>query len=99
MKISGKKPGVEANRSVTQTRADTKAEGSGRADKARAGDTVFISPRARELYSIKSMVDGAPDVRSEMVIRLKTAIENGDYVVDGEKIAEKMIERALKDII
>ncbi|MFQ5465476.1 MAG: flagellar biosynthesis anti-sigma factor FlgM [Thermodesulfobacteriota bacterium] len=99
MKIRGKKPGVEANRGVSGPHADFKAESTGGAANTRPGDTVFISPRARKLYSIKSMVDCAPDVRSEMVIRLKTAIENGDYIVDCEKIAAKMIEGALKDMV
>jgi len=99
MKIRGKKPGVEANRGVSGARTDFKAESAGGTAGTRPGDTVFISPRARELYSIKSMVDCTPDVRAEMVIRLKTAIENGDYIVDCEKIAAKMIERALKDML
>lgn len=99
MKIRGKKPGVEANKYVSKQRGTTPASKSVGVHKASEADNVNISPKAKELNRIKSMVQSVPEVRGKRVIRLKTDIANGDYNIDAEKVAEKMIERALKDTI
>jgi len=101
MKISGKKPGINTTNSVGRPgdfSGVRKPEGQDKPS-AGKGDNVNLSSRAKEFNKLKGMADSAPDVRSDMVVRLKTQIENGDYSVDAGKVAEKMIERALRDII
>ena len=81
---------------------------SGNADKAKraedsddataaANESVDISSKARELGRIKKMLESVPDVRGEMVVKLKNDIQEGNYKVETGKVAEKMIERALKN--
>jgi len=47
----------------------------------------------------KSLLDSVPDVRTEKVGRLKSDIERGNYHVDAGKVAERMIERAVRDAL
>lgn len=101
MKIGGKKPGITSTGNVGRPGDFSGVKKQEPQDKPSAGqgDNVNISSRAKELNKLKGMADSTPDVRSDMVVRLKTQIENGDYSVDAGKVAEKMIERALRDII
>ncbi|HBG46145.1 MAG TPA: flagellar biosynthesis anti-sigma factor FlgM [Deltaproteobacteria bacterium] len=101
MKIGGKKPGgVGTDNFVKKT-----GEGGGNVKKNDApggnpsGDSVDISSKARELNKAKALLDSVPDVRVEKVEKLKNDVENGDYEVDAGKVAEKMIERAVRDAL
>lgn len=98
MKIGGKK-GVGSSGYVKNA-AENKQSGQGgqaNASGAKQGgeDSVALSPKAMQLNRSKALLDNVPEIRGEMVVRLKTDIESGDYNVDAGKVAEKMIERAL----
>lgn len=99
MKIEGKKPGsVGTDNYIKKSGAASqgkKAEGAP-TDK---GDRVDISEKAREFSSVKGRLDSVPDVRGEMVVRFKSDIESGRYSVDADKVAEKIIEKALQNAI
>lgn len=100
MKIGGKKPGVGSANYVKKGGNPGGAKQSGGAGKASSsGDNVEFSSRALDLTRATGMLDTVPDVRGEMVVRLKTDIERGDYNVDAGKVAEKMIERALRNAL
>jgi len=99
MKIGGKKE-VSADTCIKKANQNEqlKKPGTGAAPGARTGgDCVALSPRAMELNKAKSLLDNVPEVRGEMVVRLKADIDSGDYSVNAGKVAEKMIERALID--
>ncbi|MBI5587079.1 MAG: flagellar biosynthesis anti-sigma factor FlgM [Deltaproteobacteria bacterium] len=100
MKIGGKKPGVGTDNYVKKAGVPAGAGKPGSAGKsASRGDNVDISSKAQELRRANGLLDTVPDVRGEMVVRLKTDIERGDYSVDAGKVAEKMIERALRNAL
>lgn len=63
------------------------------------GDKKDISAKAKDLNAIAELLDAVPEIRAEMVIRLKTEIEKGNYDVDAEKVAEGMVERALQTML
>lgn len=100
MKIGGKKPGVGTENLINKA-----GGGNGQAKKPEAknqissGDNVNISSKAKDLGRIKQMLGSVPDVRGEMVVKLKTDIESGHYHVDSEKVAERMIQRAVQDAV
>lgn len=101
MKIGGKKPGsVGTDNFVKKT-----GEGGGNVRKNDApggqstGDSVDISTKARELNRAKGLLESVPDIRTEKVVKLKTEVELGSYEVDAGKVAEKMIERAVRDAL
>lgn len=100
MKVGGKKPGVSSDTYVKKGGAGAEhAKQAEAGRKASGGDNVDISTRAKALTGAKKMLDDIPDVRGELVVRLKTDIEGGGYNVDSGKVAEKMIERAVRDAV
>ncbi|MFQ5736255.1 MAG: flagellar biosynthesis anti-sigma factor FlgM [Thermodesulfobacteriota bacterium] len=101
MKIGGKKgPGTDNFIKKTNGNGQlNRPGGSPAGPSGQGGDSVALSPKAKELNRAKSLLAEVPEVRGEMVVKLKTDIERGNYEVDAGKVAEKMIERALIDTI
>ena len=62
-------------------------------------DKVTLSSTARDIHQAEKALEKLPDVREEKVRELKDRIEAGKYDVNGEKIAEKMLNESLLDII
>jgi len=58
-------------------------------------DEVVLSPEARRIQEVKDLIDSLPDIREEKVAGIRAQIEAGEYQIDGEKIASKMIEESL----
>lgn len=56
-------------------------------------------PTAEEVARFTEAVKAAPDVREDVVMKLKERIEKGDYKVSGEEIAEMMVRRMQADQI
>jgi flagellar biosynthesis anti-sigma factor FlgM len=59
---------------------------------ASATEKVDLSSRAKEIHRIKQLLDQIPDVREAKVQELKSRIDSGNYRVNADKIAEKMID-------
>ena len=58
-----------------------------------ASTRVELSPRARELAAARRAADAAPDVRADVVANARQRIANGQYQVDPEQIARRLIDR------
>ena len=56
-------------------------------------------PRLEYARKIKEVLKETPEIRAEKVETLKKAIWAGTYEIESEKIAEKMINESLLDII
>jgi negative regulator of flagellin synthesis FlgM len=101
MKIGGRKPGVGREGAVKSAKknSDDKAASIGEthAGVDAGDDNVELSTKAQTMKRLNSLIDSTPDIREAMVIRLRTDIENGSYSVNVEKVAERMLERAIKD--
>lgn len=67
--------------------------------KAASGDRVEFSARSREMQKIYEALQTTPDIRSEKVAEIKKRIEEGQYRVDSETLAEKIIKESLLDLI
>ena len=48
---------------------------------------------------ILQIIQDTPDVRQDKVAKLRKQIEQGRYKVDAERVAERMLEEGLKDIL
>jgi len=57
------------------------------------------SPRLKYLREIKKVLQETPDIRVEKVTMLKKAVWAGTYWVESGKIAEKMVNESLLDLI
>ena len=100
MKIRGKKPGgLPPSSKVSRQGAGVKGKKASGEEKLDAADSVDISGKARDLNKVKLLLDAIPEVRGEMVVKIKTDLELGRYYVNVGKVAEKMIERALSDAL
>ncbi len=99
MKIGGKGK-IEATSYVKKAQKSDSRNSKASAHKGGGeGDKKDISAKAKDLNAIAELLDAVPEIRSELVIRLKTEIEKGNYDVDAEKVAEGMIERALEHML
>ena len=56
-------------------------------------DTVSFSSIGKDIQVAKQAVSAAPDVREDVVARLKDAIKNGTYDVSGEAFADKLLAK------
>ena len=53
---------------------------------------VKLSERAQEMKKIKEAVHNTPDVDEAKVAKFKSMLAKGEYKVDAEKVADKMVE-------
>jgi negative regulator of flagellin synthesis FlgM len=60
-------------------------------NKKTKSDQVSISNEAKEIQNIKETLENKPEIRQEKVDQIKNQIQNGNYQVDSQKIAEKII--------
>ena len=51
------------------------------------------------MNKIKSQINAEPEVRADKVAELKDKIKSGEYKVDSERLAKKMLEDALQEDI
>ncbi len=89
---------VDEARTTSKVSADTATpDASSAATSTR--DTVNLTSDAKLLERLDKSLATLPAVDAERVAEIKTAIENGDYHVDADAIAEAMIrlDRSLGD--
>ena len=60
-------------------------------------DKVDLSSQSKEMNKISEVLAAAPDVRAEKVDALKKQVESGQYQVNSDAVAEKMIKEFLFD--
>ena len=61
-------------------------------------DKVDLSAQSKEMNKIRDVLKATPDVRTEKVEALKKQVESGQYVVNSNSVAEKMIKEFLFDM-
>ncbi|NWN90679.1 flagellar biosynthesis anti-sigma factor FlgM [Marinobacter adhaerens] len=62
-----------------------------RAEKSQ-GDKVNLSSQARNLKQLEEKLGSYPEVDDNRVAEIRSALENGTYKVDAEKLAQKMLD-------
>lgn len=88
--------GVNSNLSSSAARNNktNNAAPSGEASSTNASgskDKVSLSAEAQLLGKVKDIVAALPDVDLARVEKFKSAIANGEYQVDNEKLAENIL--------
>lgn len=77
---------------ATSTASTDKAPTGGSAGRpASAGDTVQLTSGAQLLERLEKSLESLPAVDSQRVSEVKSAIENGNYEIDAEAIADAML--------
>lgn len=72
----------DAKKSDTTASSNTNTSGS---------DKVSLTKTAARLKDIEQKLSGQPPVDTQRVNEMKTALANGSYNVDAEKVADKMM--------
>lgn len=58
----------------------------------RGGDTVQLSNEAQTLRNVERSLADTPDVDSARVANLRQEIESGNFQVNAERVAEKILD-------
>ncbi|MFZ5611288.1 MAG: flagellar biosynthesis anti-sigma factor FlgM [Bacillota bacterium] len=95
MKISGFKPAGEVLKAYDRNQADKKSK-LNKADWP-AGDSVQLSGEARFKKEIEAALKNLPEVREDLVNRIKKDIQAGTYKPDTDKIADGILQERLLD--
>ncbi|MGQ0658606.1 MAG: flagellar biosynthesis anti-sigma factor FlgM [Chromatiales bacterium] len=70
---------------------DTQAVNAAPAAGAVSSDNVHLTQGAAELQALEKAVSEAPDFDVERVNRIRQAIAEGTYQIDGQKLAESLL--------
>ncbi len=89
---------INANRAQINSNQSNaaKAKNEARIDsspdnKAAQGDRVTLTSTASRLKDLEQQLNESSAVDSERVARVQSAISNGEYKVDADRIADKML--------
>jgi len=94
MKIESGNPPVNADPRVAQ-QVQQNAEAVKSETQVQDAAKVTISESAATLKAIQEEVENLPEVRSEVVERIRSEIEAGTYARPADKVAEKMLVDSL----
>ncbi len=82
---------IDESRPAERTSVERPAtEGAARRPEA-AADTVSLTSSAQLLERLEKSLEALPAVDSQRVDEIRTAIENGDYEIDSQAIADAML--------
>ncbi|MDJ0911175.1 MAG: flagellar biosynthesis anti-sigma factor FlgM [Woeseiaceae bacterium] len=84
---------IDESRPAERTSAKSPAAESAaaRPEAAAAADTVSLTSGAQLLERLEKSLEALPAVDSQRVDEIRTAIENGDYEIDPQAIADAML--------
>lgn len=60
-------------------------------NKGKTGDSMNISRQAKQIRNLEKKLADIPDIRTEKVEELKTAIASGEYNVDSKTLARDIL--------
>jgi negative regulator of flagellin synthesis FlgM len=73
-------------KSRNEAKQDSPSEGA-----AAQGDRVTLTNAASRLQNIEQQLNNASSVDNARVAEVQSAISNGDYKVDADRVADKML--------
>ncbi|MBW0146062.1 flagellar biosynthesis anti-sigma factor FlgM [Marinobacter arenosus] len=56
------------------------------------GDNVSLSSQAKDLKQLEQKLGDYPEMDDDRIAEIRSALENGTYKIDAEKLAQKMLE-------
>lgn len=59
---------------------------------ATRGENVSLSSQAKDLKQLEQKLNSYPETNDERIAQIKSALADGSYKVDAEKLAQKMLE-------
>jgi negative regulator of flagellin synthesis FlgM len=88
---------------INETMDKTRTENRGNQPVEKAQDTsrddkVSLSQVSKDLQTAKTAVAASPDVREDKVSAIRKAVEQGQYHVDADKVAESFIGSIISEM-
>jgi len=97
MKIEGNRPNLE---SVAAQRADRVTVGRGKQTPGpgmtQGADRVQVSESATLAASARRVADETPDIRHDLVEKMRAKLAAGEIGTDAERLADRMIDHMLE---
>ncbi len=97
MKIEGNRPNLE---SVAAQRADRVTIGRGKqtpgAEASQDIDRVQVSDSATLAATVRRAADETPDIRQDLVEKMRAKLAAGEIGADAERLADRMIDHLLE---
>lgn len=80
---------------------ETSAAGHKMAEQAPPGEDAIVrlSAASREAQKIREIVTSQPEVRDDTVASMREKIASGDYTLDYEGVADKLVNAFIEDLI
>ena len=91
--INSNRTSLHSNQSAAaKSRNEAKLNNSGSEESTAAtGDRVSLTSTASRLKDLEQQLNKTSPVDKERVAAMQTAISNGDYKVNADKVADKML--------
>lgn len=90
--INSNRASLNSNQSSSvKSRNESKQENQSESTTAAAGDRVTLTNTASRLQDIEQKLSNSSSVDKARVAEVQSAISNGDYNVDADRIADKML--------
>lgn len=77
--------GTQNTQPATNEQAKTQAQGA-------RGENVSLSNQAKNLKQLEQKLGDYPEMDDDRIEQIRSALENGTYKIDAEKLAQKMLE-------
>lgn len=81
-----------SNRTVGDIHRDGKSSDSSSTSNTGSGDTVSLTDMASRLKSLEQKLTSQPEVDQAHINRVRDAISSGEYRIDPERVADKMMD-------
>lgn len=86
-------PGPQADRSQGNQKTPQPAADQARSQAPAArGENVNLSAQAKELKQFEQRLEDYPEVDDARVEQIRAALADGNYKIDAEKVAQKMLD-------
>lgn len=90
--INSGRPQQSGDRSVTSLRRDGSTTAQQRSSSGGGGDTVSLTDMASRMKSLESKLESQPAIDQSRVDKVREAISRGEYRVNPERVADKMMD-------
>ncbi|ADH86625.1 flagellar biosynthesis anti-sigma factor FlgM [Desulfurivibrio alkaliphilus] len=97
MKLTNIFPQLKTDKVQQVKRNEPAAAAKEPAGAAQGSDKVNLSAGTQDIQRVKEVLAQTPEVRMEKIQALKGQIERGEYRVDAEAVAERMLQTLISD--
>ncbi|MFQ3171202.1 MAG: negative regulator of flagellin synthesis FlgM [Oleispira sp.] len=89
---SGLDGGGRTKTDATNPQNQNKEDNTKTASTAGSGDQVKLSSSSLNIQQVEAQVSKMPDVDDKTIDRIRTAIDSGEYKIDYQQLAGKMLD-------